>query len=91
MLLPVLEPDLDRSFSHVDIRGNTLSDHSGGCGILAELDLEGEQLILCSPLSLLILLLLSQCALARRSTGAVEVGNGRNSGSWGAGSSVDIW
>ena len=91
MLLPVLEPDLNRSLGHVNVRGNTLPDHGGGCGVLVKLDLECDQLILCSPLSLLVLLLLSQGALARGSAGAVEVGNGRDSRSRGAWSSGDIW
>lgn len=63
--LPVLEPDLDRTLRHVDFVGYPITNISGGCGVFAEFELQGSELILSRPLPLLILLLLGQGALSR--------------------------
>ena len=65
---PVLEPDLDRPFGHVDLLGDSLADSGGGSRVLVEFQLQSGELVLGSPLSLLVLLLLSQGALARRAS-----------------------
>ena len=88
---PVLEPDLNRSLSHVDVGGNAFPDHGCWRGIFVELDLECHQLILCGPLSLGILLLLCQGALAGRTTRAVEVGQSRDRRSGSARGSIEVW
>jgi hypothetical protein len=62
--IPVLEPDLDRSFSHVDLRCNAFSDCGVRSWVLAELHLQRHQLILGCALSLRILLLLCKSAFA---------------------------
>lgn len=62
--LPVLEPDLNRPLGHVDLLSNAFSNPSGRGGILVEFHLQGVQLLLRRPLPLLVLLLLSKCALA---------------------------
>lgn len=64
--LPILEPDLNRPFSHVDLVSYSVPDLSGGCGVLVEFDLECGQLILGRSLSLLVLLLLGERALPWR-------------------------
>lgn len=66
--IPVLEPNLNRPLRHVDLLRNTLSDNRSRGGVLVELDLERAQLVLCSTLTLGILLLLREGALARGST-----------------------
>jgi hypothetical protein len=77
----VLEPYLDRTFSHINILSNAFSDAGRGRRVLVELDLEGEKLVLGRALPLLILLLLRQRTLpwgAPRSwVGAVRRGRGR--------------
>ena len=81
---PVLEPDLHRAFRHVDLLGYSLSYVRGGRGVLVELHLQGGQLVLRRPLALLVLLLLCQGALPRRSTGCRAVGRSRHGGrGWG--------
>lgn len=67
--VPVLEPDLNRAFRHVDLICNSLADSGRGCGVLAELHLQGGQLILGGALSLLVLLLLGEGALPRGPSG----------------------
>lgn len=75
MIIPILKPDLDRAFGHVDILRDPLSHNSCGGRILVELRFQSHQLILRGPLALLVLLLLSEGAFARRSTrGGVAVG-----------------
>jgi len=66
--IPVLEPNLNRPFGHVDFLGNSLTDGGSGCGVVVEFHLQCRQLILCSTLSLLVLLLLSESTLAGRSS-----------------------
>jgi hypothetical protein len=61
---PILKPNLNRPFRHVDLLSNAFAYICGGGGVLVEFDLERDELILCGPLSLLILLLLGECALA---------------------------
>ena len=67
--LPILEPDLYRSLSHVDVCGDALPGSSSRRRVLVEFDLESDELILGCPLALVVLLLLGQSALARRATG----------------------
>lgn len=76
--IPVLKPDLDGSLRHVDFLGNTFTNIGSRCGILVELDLERGQLVLGGTLSLLVLLLLGEGALARGSLG--EAGGGLATG-----------
>lgn len=66
--IPVLEPDLNRPLSHVDFIGNSFTDSGGRCGVVVEFHLQSCQLILGGALSLLVLLLLSESALARGSS-----------------------
>lgn len=65
-ILPVLEPDLNGSLGHVDFLGDALADGSSGRGVLVELHFEGDELVLGSTLTLVVLLLLGQGALAQR-------------------------
>lgn len=65
---PVLEPNLNRSFGHVDFLGDSLPNGRGGCGVLVEFDFQSCQLVLSGSLALLVLLLLGEGALARRSS-----------------------
>ena len=67
--VPVLEPDLNGAFSHVDFLGNSLAHTGGRCWVLVEFHLERQQLVLRRPLALLILLLLGKGALSRRPPG----------------------
>lgn len=64
--VPVLEPDLDRPFGHVDFLGDPLAHGGSRCRVLIELLFEGGELILGGPLTLLVLLLLRQSALPGR-------------------------
>lgn len=57
-----------RSLGHVDICSDALPGSSSRRRVLVEFDLEGNELILGGPLALIVLLLLSQGALARRPT-----------------------
>lgn len=57
--LPVLKPNLHRSLCHIDIFRYSLPHGGCGCRVLVEFHFQGDQLILCSTLSLLVLLLLS--------------------------------
>lgn len=66
--LPVLEPDLYRSLSHVDLVGNALPGEGSRGGVLVELVFQSNELILGRSLPLLVLLLLSKCALPGWST-----------------------
>ena len=77
MYAPVLEPNLYRSLRHADVLGNTLTDESSGSGVLVEFDLEGDKLVLCRTLTLLVLLLLCERALARRPPGSCGRGSTR--------------
>lgn len=63
---PVLEPNLNRPFSHVNFVRNALPDVRSGRRVLVEFHLQGVELILSGTLSLLILLLLCQGALPGR-------------------------
>lgn len=74
--VPVLEPNLNRSLCHADILGNALANKGSGSGVLVELNLEGDQLILGGTLTLLVLLLLCEGALARRSPGSRSCSRG---------------
>lgn len=67
MCSPVLEPNLDRALCHVDVSRYSLPHHGSGRWVLVELDLERHELILCSSLTLLVLLLLGEGALPGRS------------------------
>ena len=64
IVIPVLKPNLHGALRHVDILGDAFPH--GGCRgrVLVKLDLQGDELILRGSLSLLILLLLSESALA---------------------------
>lgn len=72
--LPVLEPDLYRALSHVDLLRDALANDGSGSGVLVELHLQRQQLFLGGALALLVLLLLGQGALAR---GAARRGRAR--------------
>ena len=78
MNIPILEPDLYRAFSHVDIAGDTLTGGSGRSGVLVEFNLQRDQLILGSPLALVVLLLLGQSALSSRSPSGASSGSSRD-------------
>lgn len=65
--LPILEPDLNGSLGHVNVRGDALSGRRSGGRVLVEFHFQSDKLILGSPLTFVVLLLLSQSALARRS------------------------
>lgn len=78
--IPVLKPDLHRALSHVDLRSYALACCGSGSRVLIELNLERYELILSSPLSLLIPLLLGESALARRSAGSGALSRGRSLG-----------
>lgn len=82
----VLEPDLDGAFRHVDLVSDAVADAGCGRGVLVELDLEGGELVLGGALTLLVLLLLSEGALARRTLG--EAGCGLAAGGGGGGRSL---
>lgn len=71
-----MEPDLDGSLGHVDFGSDTLSRGGIRGRVLVELYLKSDELILSGSLSLLIFLLLSQGALARRPSRSVGVGRG---------------
>jgi hypothetical protein len=75
--VPVLEPNLHRSLRHADVLGNTLTDESGGSGVLVEFDFESDELVLGRTLTLLVLLLLCERALARRPPGRRSCGSTR--------------
>ena len=77
MYAPVLEPNLYRSLGHADVLGNTLTDESSGSGVLVEFDLECDKLVLGRTLTLLVLLLLCERALARRPPGSCGRGSTR--------------
>lgn len=62
----VLEPNLHGTLSHVDFLGNSLPCGSSRSRVLVEFHLESRQLILGSPLALVVLLLLGQGAFAMR-------------------------
>ena len=74
---PVLEPNLYRSLSHADVLGNALTDESGRSGVLVEFNLECDKLVLGRTLTLLVLLLLCERALARRPPGSRGRGSTR--------------
>lgn len=78
--IPVLEPNLHRTLGHIDIRGNSFAGGSGRSGVLVEFYFEGGQLILGSPLALVVLLLLGQGTLAMRASGGRVGGGGGGSG-----------
>lgn len=63
--LPILEPNLDRTLCHVDVRSNAFSGGRSRCWILVEFDFQKDELILSSSLALVVLLLLSKGAFAR--------------------------
>lgn len=65
-VLPILEPDLNRSLGHVDFGRNSLACSGIGSRVLRELMFECHQLILSCPLPFLVLLLLCQSALPGR-------------------------
>lgn len=78
----ILKPDLHGAFGHVDFLGDSVS-HLGRWGrVLLELEFQGDELFLRRPLALLILLLLSESALARRFTSRRRAGrcHGRGRG-----------
>lgn len=64
LCIPVLEPNLNGALSHVNLLCDTIPHGSGWGRILIELYLERVELVLCSPLTLLILLLLGESTLA---------------------------
>lgn len=66
--IPILEPDLDGAFRHVDLLRDAFSHGRRGRGILGKLMFQRDQLILGGPLPLLVLLLLGQGTLPRRSS-----------------------
>jgi hypothetical protein len=74
---PVLEPNLYRALRHANVLGNTLTDESSGSGVLVEFDFESDKLVLGRTLTLLILLLLCERALARRPPGSRGRGSTR--------------
>ena len=65
---PILEPNLNRSLRHIDFLGDTFPNAGSWRGIFVELNLKEDKLILSCPLAFLVLLLLSESALSRRST-----------------------
>lgn len=65
--LPVLEPNLHRPLGHVDVLRDAFSNQCRGRRVLVEFDLQRHELILCRSLPLLVLLLLCEGTLARRS------------------------
>lgn len=62
-VLPILEPNLNRTFRHVDVLCNSFAGGSSGSRVLVEFNLEKDELILGRTLTLVVLLLLSQSAL----------------------------
>ena len=74
---PVLEPNLYRSLRHANVLGNALADESSGSGVLVEFNLESDELVLGRTLTLLVLLLLCERALARRPPGSRGRGSTR--------------
>jgi len=74
---PVLEPNLYRSLRHADVLGNTLTNESGRSRVLVEFDFESDELVLGRTLTLLVLLLLCEGALARRPPGSRGRGSTR--------------
>jgi hypothetical protein len=66
---PILEPDLNRSLGHVNFLSNPVPNGGCGCWVLVEFKFEGRELVLSGTLSLLVLLLLRQRALAGGSPG----------------------
>lgn len=83
LLLPVLEPDLDRSLGHVNFRGYSFAGSSSRSGVLVELDFECHQLVLSGPLSLLVSLLLGEGAFPRWSARGRALRRCRGSRRWG--------
>lgn len=67
--IPVLKPNLNGALRHVNVLSDALADCGGRGGILVELDFQSAELILCSPLALLVLLLLCEGAFSRWTTG----------------------
>jgi hypothetical protein len=78
--VPILEPDLHRALSHVDLLGNPLANYCGRSGISVELDLEGDELVLGGSLAFLIFLLLGEGALARWPSSPRVTHRGRGGG-----------
>ena len=76
---PVLEPNLYRSLRHANVLGNALADESSGSGVLVEFNLESDELVLGRTLTLLVLLLLCEGALARGPPGSRGCGSTRGS------------
>ena len=68
---PILKPNLNGAFSHVDFLGDSLAYGRCGRWVLVEFHLEREELVLSCPLTLLVLLLLREGALPRRPAGHV--------------------
>lgn len=64
---PVLEPDLDRPFGHVNLHGDAFPDLGSGRGVLVKLHLQYGELVLGRSLPLLVLLLLGESTLPGQS------------------------
>ena len=64
--IPILEPNLDRPFGHVDFFGYPFAHSCSGGRVLVKLELKSGELVLGCPLTLLVLLLLGQGTLSRR-------------------------
>ena len=80
--IPVLEPDLHGPLGHVDVLGNSFSNKGGRCRILVELYFKQDKLILCCPLPLLVLLLLSESTFAWWTAGVGKIRDGRVHGQY---------
>jgi len=74
---PILEPDLHRSFCHTDVLSDPLAYRSSWRRVLVEFDLQSGKLVLCSSLTLLILLLLRKGALSGWAARGRGTGRGR--------------
>ena len=75
--LPILEPDLNGTFSHVNFLRDSFSNCGGWGRVSTKFHFQSHQLILSSSLPLLISLLLCQSTFAGRLSSS---GRGRGGG-----------
>ncbi len=73
----VLEPYLNRPLSHAYVLGYALANCGCWCRVFDKFIFQCDQLILCGSLPFLVLLLLGEGALARRTT-RIVIGRGTN-------------
>lgn len=77
----VLEPNLHRALSHVDLLGDSLANVGIWGRVLVELCFQSDELVLGGSLTLLILLLLGKSALSWRTSACTSgLGGGGRSG-----------